>query len=299
MCGIVGLFTKTPAVEDKLGDYLSAMLIEMTDRGPDSAGVAFYRNAVADGGLKLSLFSPDPAFSWSELAEQLSGELGHPVDLDVRGSHAVVVVQSPFSAVETWLRQHHPEINVVSAGTTIEIFKEKGLPEEVVEEFKLRDLTGSHALGHTRMATESAVTTEHSHPFSTGLDLCLVHNGSLSNHNRLRQELAREGVDFQTDNDSEVAAGYLTLQMQQGASLKQALEAAIEDLDGFYTFAVGTKNGFAVLRDPIACKHAVLAETDDWVAMATEYRAIASLPGADRAKIWEPAPAQIYSWERS
>jgi glutamate synthase domain-containing protein 1 len=143
------------------------------------------------------------------------------------------------------------------------------------------------------------VTTAHSHPFSTGLDLCLVHNGSLSNHNRLRQVLIRQGIEFQTDNDTEVAAGYLTWRLRQGASLDEALEAAIRDLDGFYTFAVGTRDGFAVLRDPIACKHAVLAETDDWVAMATEYRAIAKLPGADKATIWEPAPAQVYSWGRA
>ena len=149
------------------------------------------------------------------------------------------------------------------------------------------------------MATESAVTTEHSHPFSTGLDLCLVHNGSLSNHNRLREGLKKRGIEIRTDNDTEVAAGYLTWRLREGATLEEALEAAIKDLDGFYTFAVGTKDGFAVLRDPIACKHAVLAETDDWVAMATEYRSIATLPGADKAVIWEPVPAQIYSWSRA
>ncbi len=211
----------------------------------------------------------------------------------------MVVAHENAALVRAWLAHKHPGLAVVSAGTSIEIFKEMGLPEQVVDLFKLRELTGSHALGHTRMATESAVTTEHSHPFSTGLDLCLVHNGSLSNHNRLRQELRREGITFQTDNDTEVAAGYLTLQLQKGASLEQALQNAIEDLDGFYTFAIGTKNGFAVVRDPIACKHAVLAETDDWVAMASEFRAIAPLPGADQARIWEPAPAQIYSWERT
>ena len=140
-------------------------------------------------------------------------------------------------------------------------------------------MQGSHALGHTRMATESRVTTQHSHPFSTGLDLCLVHNGSLSNHNRLRRELQREGVTFQTDNDTEVAAGYLTWRLREGADLREALEGCLRDLDGFFTFAVGTADGFAVLRDPIACKPAVLAETDDWVAMASEYRAIAVLPG--------------------
>jgi amidophosphoribosyltransferase len=148
------------------------------------------------------------------------------------------------------------------------------------------------------MATESAVTTEHSHPFSTGVDLCLVHNGSLSNHNQLRRSLGREGIHFMTDNDTEVAAGYVTWRLREGMNLTEALTAALVDFDGFYTLAVGTRDGFAILRDPIACKPAVLAETDDWVAMATEYRAIATLPGAATAEIWEPRPATVYSWQR-
>ena len=142
------------------------------------------------------------------------------------------------------------------------------------------------------MATESRVTTEGSHPFSTGHDLCLVHNGSLSNHNRLREKLRREGIDFQTENDTEVAAGLPRLALREGASLEEALEGCLEDLDGFYTFLVGTVDGFAVLRDPIACKPAVLAETDDWVAMASEWRAIAVLPGAADASTWEPVPGR-------
>ena len=170
------------------------------------------------------------------------------------------------------------------------------MPDDVTARFGIAALEGTHALGHTRMATESAVTTEHSHPFSTGEDLCLVHNGSLSNHNQLREKLRREGLEFETENDTEVAAAYLTWQLRQGATLHQALEESIRDLDGFYTFCVGTSDGFAVLRDPIACKHAVLAETDDWVAMATEYRAIAPLPGSDKAAIWEPKPQTIYTW---
>jgi methylamine---glutamate N-methyltransferase subunit A len=186
----------------------------------------------------------------------------------------------------------------MSAGTVIEIYKETGLPRAFAEEFRLTDFTGTHALGHTRMATESRVTTEGSHPFSTGFDLCLVHNGSLSNHNRLRESLRREGIEFQTENDTEVAAGYLAWRMREGASLEQALEGCLDDLDGFYTFAVGTADGFAVLRDPIACKPAVLAETDDWVAMGSEWRAIAVLPGAADARMWEPQPGVVYVWEK-
>jgi methylamine---glutamate N-methyltransferase subunit A len=296
MCGIAGLYTKTPALQARLGELLSEMLEQLSFRGPDSAGVAFYRDPAPSGSCKVSLHSAAEAPDWEELRHELAEAFGHASDPAVRATHAVFVVGAPADDAQAWLAERHPELRLMSAGRTIEIFKEAGPPGEFVRRFALSDIAGSHALGHTRMATESRVTTEHSHPFSTGLDLCLVHNGSLSNHNRLRRVLQREGIRFQTDNDSEVAAGYLTWRLREGASLDEALEACMDDLDGFYTFAVGTADGFAVLRDPIACKPAVMAETDEWVAMASEYRAIAVLPGAADATIWEPAPGQVYSW---
>jgi glutamate synthase domain-containing protein 1 len=298
MCGIAGLFSKSLEVSEGLGSHLGDMLLQLSDRGPDSAGVAVYRDPAPSGSSKLSLFSPDPAQDWDAVRAALDEAFGaaEPVR---RGSHAVIVVETECAEAQAWLHERYPELRVMSAGQAIEIFKEAGPPREFIESFGLADMSGSHALGHTRMATESRVTTEHSHPFSTGLDLCLVHNGSLSNHTRLRQRLRAEGIEFQTDNDSEVAAGYLTWRLREGASLEQALEGCLEDLDGFYTFAVGTIDGFAVLRDPIACKPAVMAETDDWVAMASEYRAIAVLPGAESARTWEPEPGRVYSWERA
>jgi methylamine---glutamate N-methyltransferase subunit A len=296
MCGIAGLYTKTPALQARLGELLSQMLEQLSFRGPDSAGVAFYRDPVPEGYSKLSLHSASESPDWEGLRDSLAGAFGSASEPRVRATHAVFDVAAPAEDATAWLAEHHPELRLMSAGATIEIFKEAGPPGEFVRRFALSDIAGSHALGHTRMATESRVTTEHSHPFSTGLDLCLVHNGSLSNHNRLRRVLQREGIRFQTDNDSEVAAGYLTWRLREGASLEQALEGCMDDLDGFYTFAVGTADGFAVLRDPIACKPAVMAETDEWVAMASEYRAIAVLPGAADATIWEPAPGQVYSW---
>jgi glutamate synthase domain-containing protein 1 len=274
------------------------MLVQLNDRGPDSAGVAFYRNPAPAGGSKLSLQHPDESYAWEALGRDAADALGADVDIEQRANHCVVRLDVPADTAEEWVARAHPEVRVMSAGTVIEIYKEVGLPTAFAERFRLSELTGSHALGHTRMATESRVTTDGSHPCSTGLDLCLVHNGSLSNHNRVRTALEREGIVFKTENDSEVAAGYLMWRMREGATLDQALEGCLEDLDGFYTFAVGTADGFAVLRDPIACKPAVLAETDDWVAMASEYRAIATLPGAEDARIWEPEPATVYSWER-
>jgi len=299
MCGIVGLFAKSPEIESALGVHLTAMLAQMSNRGPDSAGVAVYRDPAAPGSSKLTLYSAAPHQHWGAVCDELADAFGGEHEPNVRGNHAVVVVDADAAEAEAWVRHHRPELRVMSAGRVIEIYKEVGRPEVFAEQFHLVDLQGTHALGHTRMATESRVTTEGSHPFSTGLDLCLVHNGSLSNHNTLRRELRREGIEFQTENDTEVAAGYLAWRLREGASLEQALEGCLDDLDGFYTFAVGTADGFAVLRDPIACKPAVLAETDEWVAMASEYHAIAVLPGADEARMWEPEPGVVYVWEKA
>ena len=299
MCGIVGLFAKSPEIEASLGLHLAAMLEQMGDKGPDSAGVAVYHDPAPSGSSKLTLFSPNPLEDWDALCAGLGNAFGGSPEASVRSSHAVVVVEAEASEAEAWVRATRPELRVMSAGRTIEIYKETGRPEAFVRRFALEDFRGTHALGHTRMATESRVTTEGSHPFSTGLDLCLVHNGSLSNHNRLRERLRREGVDFRTENDTEVAAGYLAWRIREGASLEEALTGSLEDLDGFYTFLVGTLDGFAVLRDPIACKPAVLAETHDWVAMGSEWRAISVLPGAAEARSWEPVPGVVYAWERA
>lgn len=302
MCGIVGLFLKDKTLEPDLGRLFAPMLHSMEERGPDSAGFAIYRDSVGENALKVTLFHRDENQDWSALAAAMETALGVTVAAARHASHAVFTVSGTGAAglidgrVRAWLERQDPAIRIMSVGRSIEIYKEKGLPREVTARFDLATVRGSHAIGHTRMATESAVTTEHSHPFSTGIDLCLVHNGSLSNHNRLRAVLRRSGVPFQTDNDSEVAAGFLSHRMAEGDDLGTALEAALSELDGFYTFAIGTRDGFAVLRDPIACKPAVLAETDAWVAMSSEYRAIAHLPGCEEARIWEPKPATVYRW---
>lgn len=298
MCGIVGLYYKSPALEGQLGRMLALMLAQMAERGPDSAGVAVYRDPVAADHAKITLQSRHDA-DWADIQTRIRRHLDPAAVLSPLANHAVAAIKGDGPQVADWIEANLDDVRITSIGQAIEIYKEKGLPTEVIARFDMESMTGSHALGHTRMATESAVTTAHSHPFSTGLDLCLVHNGSLSNHNRLREKLRAEGIRFRTDNDSEVAAGYLTWRLSQGATLLEALEAALADLDGFYTFAVGTRDGFAVVRDPIACKPAILAETDDWVAMSSEYRAIAQLPDSDKAKIWEPEPATLYIWQRA
>ncbi|RMM68376.1 Glutamate synthase GltB1 subunit [Pseudomonas savastanoi pv. glycinea] len=298
MCGIVGLYLKNPALESQLGRLFEPMLEAMTDRGPDSAGFAIYGDEVAQGWVKLTLQATTEQYDFKALIAALQSRLDAPLDWFQNASAVVLKIQAEEAPVRAALAQLAPTVRIMSAGQSIEILKGMGLPREISERFGLASMKGSHIIGHTRMATESAVTMEGSHPFSTGSDLCLVHNGSLSNHFRLRQNLRREGIHFETDNDTEVAAGYLAWRLQQGDSLNQALDKSLEDLDGFFTFAIGTRNGFAVIRDPIACKPAILAETDDYVAMASEYQALSSLPGIENARVWEPVPATMYIWER-
>lgn len=299
MCGIVGLYLKNQALEPQLGKLFEPMLLAMTDRGPDSAGFAIYGDEVQDGWVKLTLQSNAEEYDWKQLMGALEGRLGCSLDWFRNASAAVLKVQTEEAKVREALAELAADVRIMSAGQSIEILKGMGLPADIAERFSLANMKGSHIIGHTRMATESAVTMEGSHPFSTGADLCLVHNGSLSNHSRLRQLLKRQGITFETENDTEVAAGYLTWRLREGDSLKAALDHSLEDLDGFFTFAIGTRNGFAVIRDPIACKPAILAETDDYVAMASEYQALASLPGIDKARVWEPEPATMYIWERT
>ena len=296
MCGIVGLFVKDKVLEPKLGEMLSEMLISMTDRGPDSAGIAIYGQN-QKGRTKVTVQSEDGRADYVNLQSDLAAYLGSDITVLVNDTHAVIdVAKDQTQKLSALLSDKHADIRVMSQGDTIEIYKEVGLPGEVSERFNVPSMAGSHGIGHTRMATESAVTTDGAHPYSTGPDQCLVHNGSLSNHNALRRKLTRNGIKIESDNDTEVGAAYLTWKMSQGDSLGEALKSSLKELDGFFTFVVGTKDGFGVLRDPIACKPAVLAETDQYVAFGSEYRALVNLPGIEDARVWEPEPATVYFW---
>ena len=296
MCGIVGLYLKNYELQNQLGKLFMPMLSLMGDRGPDSSGFAVYRRNNKENN-KIILYSSNKKYEWSNFKNELKNKFKSNFSISHIYTHAILEMKVESKTFREWMTVSFPDLRIMSIGNTLEIYKEVGMPDEVMERFNVSQMSGSHMIGHTRMATESAVTTEGAHPYNTGDDLCLVHNGSLSNHNDLKRWLEKEkGIIFQTENDTEVAAAYLAYKINEGSSLVEALESSIEDLDGFYTFTVGTKSGFAVLRDPIACKPAVLAETDDWVAMASEYRAISRLPNVVAAKVWEPKPGKIYSW---
>lgn len=300
MCGIVGLLVKTPALRERLGELMVPMLIGMTERGPDSAGLAVFGEALGASQRKLSLYSgftdEGEHFPWDVLLDRLNASLDATARIEAKRNHAVLTVQGQADTARHWLQEHYPRIYVLSAGRSIDLYKDIGSPAEVADRYAFAGLKGSHLVGHTRMATESAVTPDRAHPFTAGEDFCLVHNGSLSNPYGVRRKLEPKGIHFDTDNDTEAACRFLEWRLREGDALPVALQKGFEELDGFYTFLMGTTTELALIRDPFACKPAVVAENDDYVAIASEFRSLAHLPDIKNAKVFEPAPEEMYVW---
>src|SRR6266576_4657049 len=303
MCGIVGLHLKNPGLQPRLGELLTQMLEAMTTRGPDSAGIAVYadRDPAPESQsqeLRYSLRS-DETIDWDLLAKRIAAETGQGLRIEPLGSDSVVFVspaaETSFLAA---VRRVAPQVTVPGFGRSMVVVKDVGAPAAICARYGIPGWGGYQGIGHTRMATESAVTTAHSHPFAPAADLALVHNGSFSNYATIRGRLARQGIRCDTDNDSEIAARLIASRMAEGADLEEGLRAVLKEMDGFFTLLVTTRTQFAVVRDSFACKPAVIAETPDYVAMASEYHALAGLPGITGARVFEPMPEEIHVWSR-
>ena len=292
MCGIVGIYLKNKKLEKSLGRFLSVMLKNMSSRGPDSAGFAIYKE---EKKYKYKYSICLNKMNFLTFKKQFTKVI-KKAKIEQISDHVIIKTNEKPEKILKIINEKLKDISLVGYGKSIEIFKQVGNPEKVVKKFNLEKLEGSHAIGHTRMATESAITTDGSHPYSTGEDECLVHNGSLSNHNNLRRELTKKGSKFNSENDTEVAAGYISNSLKNNKTLKDTLLSGLKELDGFYTFITGTRKGFAIVRDEIACKPAVIAETNDYVAIASEFQAMAHLPNVNNAKIFEPDPGIVYTW---
>ena len=295
MCGIVGLLLKKSSLRPRLGELMVPMLVGMTERGPDSSGLAVFTDRVAAKRRKFSLYCADPSFDWPRLHQALRKSFKDATCL-VKANHAVVTTSAAPKSLRVWLTATYPSVHVLSVGRSIDLYKDVGLPAEVADRYAFQNLSGTHVVGHTRMATESAVTPENAHPFTAGEDWCLVHNGSLANPGSLRRKLEKLGCYFESDCDTESACRYLHWRLESGENLETALTHAFDDFDGFFTFLMGTADKLALVRDPFACKPAVVAETDDYVAIASEFRSLAHLPGVKHANLFEPKPAEVYSW---
>jgi glutamate synthase domain-containing protein 1 len=297
MCGIVGLLVKNPAMRDQLGAMMVPMLEDMASRGPESAGLAVFTARLPEDERKYSLYAPTWDYDWGQFEGEFIKHFGPEAQIGVKGNHAILTCDEPAERVRAWVKAAFPALHVLSAGRAMDIYKDAGHPSQIAARYEFSRLAGTHVVAHTRMATESAVTPDRAHPFTAGEDFCLVHNGTISNPHMVRRKLEHRGIRFETDNDTEAACRFLEWRMREGDTLEAALERGFRELDGFYTFLIGTRDKLALVRDAFACKPAVVAETDDYVAIASEYRALAHLPDARRAKLFEPMPEELYVWQ--
>lgn len=296
MCGIVGFMARDARLRVTLGEFVVPMLTCMGERGPDSAGLAVFSDKLDAGLRRYSFYASDRDFDWFAFVAEFTADTEATAEIEAVESHAILFSDAAPETVQNWLDGRDLPVHLLSAGRTIDVYKDEGHPADIARRYSFNSLTGTHAVGHTRMATESAVSPAHAHPFTAGEDFCLVHNGSLSNPYSIRRRLEKKGVSFETDNDTEAACRFLEWRMREGDSLEQSLERGFDELDGFYTLLMATADKLVLVRDAFACKPAVVAETDQYVAISSEYRALAHLPGVKEARIFEPVPEQIYSW---
>ncbi|MBE9178165.1 hypothetical protein IQ268_06150 [Oculatella sp. LEGE 06141] len=299
MCGIAGVIYRNPTHHSELGSDLLALIQPLESRGPDSCGVALYGNEAAPGQIKLMLRGSE---SWSQVSQWLE-QFTEVVDTaaDPGGQRFILRldVDRPFDIrqFKQALHQQFPSLHLSSIGQKLEIYKGVGAVSFLSRQYGLDGFSGSHGIAHTRMATESVVDTDHSHPFTTSYDLSIVHNGQISNYYKLRFQLERAGMVFETNNDSEAIAHYIHYQLLQGEPLETALEKVLSAIDGTYTFLVATADKVGLVRDKFAAKPAVIYESDEMVAIASEYRSLLNLPGFNpEAGIREPDASEVNVW---
>ncbi len=302
MCGIAGVMYKGKSIDAEVGEALISMLDGCQHRGPDSTGFALY-HACEPGGLRLRFFignngQADVSISRIQdilgefQAELLKEErVGSTYSIKIRFSGDI---QKLAYAMESAAK-------LVSIGESLDIIKDLGGAHDVDDVYAIKNFTGSHGIGHVRLATESDVAPEASHPFwATGFaDVAIVHNGQITNYWKMRRRLEKRGFEFRTDNDSELIAVYLADKLSQNIALKDALRTSIDDLDGTFSFLVSTKDEIGYAKDRLAAKPMVKFESDDLIAIASEEVSLNRLFPGHALNTSEPSPGTFDTWQRS
>jgi glutamate synthase domain-containing protein 1 len=299
MCGIIGFLDKRGGTDRPLGQTLLDMLLALSCRGPDSAGVAVFGPPQPSWVLQIKLpeqVSPDNAVA--SLLEALAERTPVIEHLTI-GPYLRVEVEpeGDVAALEQHLLARVPDTEVVSLGRRLEIVKQVGSPAQLEETYDVSHWVGSHGIGHTRLSTESRVDLSHSQPFwAHGVpDLATVHNGHITNYHKLRRRYEQRGRRFYTENDSEVIGVYLRERLAAGLSLEDALRSSLDDFDGSFSYLAASGDCLAYVRDRYGFKPLVVAETDAFVAVATEEIAIRQALGRDFVAR-EPAPGTMKVW---
>ena len=306
MCGIAGFFYKNGGGKVPLGTRLTDMATVLGSRGLDSTGLALY-GALAPGHMVLRINlqadGSDPEAKLAEIRE-LVGEVATVAGVTYSGNIARIEIEGveDTSDLDHMTRITHAVesvgVELFSIGTAMEIVKDVG-PARELAVYDVAGFQGSHGIAHTRLATESIVNICYSHPFWARPfpDIAVVHNGQLTNHNKLRRSFRRRGYEFLTTNDSEVIAVFIADRLRAGTTLEEALHDSIEGLDGTFTYLVATRDGIGFAKDRFATKPLIIAEDDGFVAMASEEVALEPVTTRDTA-VYEPTARSVRTWHR-
>jgi glutamate synthase domain-containing protein 1 len=299
MCGIIGYLDKRGRHEQPVGQVLLSMLQALSCRGPDSAGVAIL--GLARPGWVLQFKLPEHTNADEAAHTALEILQANGVDLRHRRVGAYLRVElwstAESSDLERELTNRLPGAEIVSFGHQLEIVKQVGSPSQLEESYHISAMDGTHGIGHTRLSTESRVDLSHSQPFwAHGVpDLATVHNGHITNYHKMRRQYEQRGYRFYTENDSEIIGVYLRDRLAAGLSIPDALRSSLDDFDGSFSYLAAWSDGLAFVKDRFGYKPLVVAETEDFVAIATEEIALRKALGRDfEAK--EPAPGTIKLW---
>ena len=303
MCGIAGILYKDGTTPRALGSDLITMLDGCQHRGPDSTGFALYHEGTKNDRLRLRFFvgeGEEGATTLARIKAKMAEFGADVVEEELIGSTARVMVRFDGDLQEFAYAMEHVA-KVVSIGSRLDIVKDIGSAHDVDDGYEIAEFKGSHGLGHVRLATESDVTPDASHPFwATGFaDIAIVHNGQITNYWKMRRRLEKRSFEFNTDNDSELIAVYLADKLAQGNTLSEALESSIDDLDGTFSFLVSTQDEIGYAKDRLAAKPMVMYEDGDLVAIASEEVSLNRLFPGEALATSEPTPGTYRTWRRS
>ncbi len=299
MCGIIGYLNKKGNQEYPVGQTLYGMLQALSCRGPDSAGVAVF--GPKQGFLVLQIKYPE-SLTAANAARAIVEPIRETVAIvrhQIIGAYLRLEVESATDvvALEEQLLLQVPGCEIVSLGHQLEIVKQVGSPAQLEKTYGISQRQGTLGIGHTRLSTESRVDLSHSQPFwAHGVpDLATVHNGHITNYHKLRRLYEQQGYRFYTENDSEVIGVYLRCCLEHKLSLEDALRSSLDDFDGSFSYLAASGDMLAYVRDRYGFKPLMIAETEDFVAIATEEIALRQTLGEDFVA-YEPPPGTIGFW---
>jgi glutamate synthase domain-containing protein 1 len=310
MCGIAGLIHRGQT--SNVGAEMTAMLNALKHRGPDSTGFAVYGEPVAgDYVMRVKLAEQEDIGKGRGIRARIAERAGKLDEIIGRHGAEVRAKDTATDYAMRYVLRHSGDmggmareieeiegVEILSLGSGLELIKDLGDAATVAGAYGLGEFRGTHAIGHTRMATESDVDIRSAHPYWAFPynDVSVVHNGQITNYWLKRRDMERMGHRFMSNCDSELLAVYTAHNLANGVCLEESLERSIREIDGVFTYLVATADQLGMAKDTMAAKPLVLYESDDMIAMASEEVAIRALLPQE-IDTWDPYDEEVRVWQ--